>query len=47
MSNFRDFEDELEPHEKYRNAYNIKAVRSVVYNFSTKLCTAYNLEMDK
>ncbi|KAF2951145.1 hypothetical protein DAI22_01g240300 [Oryza sativa Japonica Group] len=33
MSNFRDFEDELEPHEKYRNAYNIKAFQILSNNY--------------
>jgi (-)-germacrene D synthase len=28
ISNFREFEDELESHEKYRNVYNIKGVMS-------------------
>uniref|UniRef100_A0A0E0JL29 Terpene synthase metal-binding domain-containing protein n=1 Tax=Oryza punctata TaxID=4537 RepID=A0A0E0JL29_ORYPU len=33
MSNFRDFEDELEPYEKYRNAYNINAFQILSNNY--------------
>ncbi|TVU47046.1 hypothetical protein EJB05_06624, partial [Eragrostis curvula] len=32
ISNFREFEDELEPHEKYRNTYNIKGEAEWFHN---------------